>query len=65
MYELANSGAYDKGTITKAIQKLEQLEYVSLSASDNDRRIKLLHTTSKADEIIPSLYITRQKWQEY
>ena len=65
MYELANDGAYDKGTVTKAIQKLEQLEYVSLSASDNDRRIKLLYTTSKGDEIIPSLYITRQKWQEY
>ncbi len=65
MYELAESGAYDKGTITKAIQKLEQLQYVYLKANDNDKRIKLLYTTSKFDEIAPMLYITRQRWQEH
>ncbi len=65
MYELASSGAYDKGTITKAIQKLEQLDYVYLKANSEDKRIKLLYTTSKCDEMVPSLFLIRQQWQEY
>lgn len=65
MNELAQIGAYDKGTITKAIQKLEQTGYISMSLSKEDKRLKLLNTTSKCDNIMSDLYMIRQGWQEY
>lgn len=65
MNELAVIGAYDKGTITKAIQKLEQLGYVEMTLSSEDKRLKLLNTTPKCDHIMPELYMIRQGWQDY
>lgn len=65
MNELAIEGSFDKGTITKSIQKLEQLEYVTLETSSEDKRSKLLYTTEKAHKILPDLYVERQKWFNY
>lgn len=65
MNELALKGSFDKGTITKSIQKLEQLEYVRIENNEGDKRIKLLYTSDKAREIIPKLIILRQEWLEY
>lgn len=63
--ELAIQGAFDKGTITKSIQKLEQLNYVNTEVNIEDKRSKLLYTTTKANEIIPSLYQLKKEWEEY
>ena len=65
MNELAVHGSFDKGTITKSIQKLEQLDYVRIENSESDKRSKLLYTSEKAREIMPSLYMLRQEWKEY
>jgi len=65
MNELALEGVYDKGTITKSIQRLEQLSYVSVQNNEVDKRAKLLFTTKKAQEIMPDLYSIRQEWQSY
>lgn len=65
MNELALKGSFDKGTITKSIQKLEQLDYVRIENSESDKRIKLLYTSDKAREFIPKLYMLRQQWNEY
>ena len=65
MNELAMSGSFDKGTITKSIQKLEQLGYVTIESSEEDKRSKLLFTTEKAREILPDLYVQRQNWFSY
>lgn len=65
MNELALSGSFDKGTITKSIQKLEQLGYVIIENSEEDKRSKLLFTTEKARAILPDLYIQRQNWFAY
>jgi len=65
MNELAIQGVYDKGTITKSIQRLEQLSYVSVQNSEVDKRAKLLFTTPKAQEIMPDLYAIRQEWKAY
>lgn len=65
MNELSIQGSYDKGTITKAIQKLEQLDYVKVTASDVDKRSKLLFTSDKANRIMPKLYLLRQEWNDY
>ncbi|MBR0461848.1 MAG: anaerobic ribonucleoside-triphosphate reductase activating protein [Erysipelotrichaceae bacterium] len=65
MNELAVHGSFDKGTITKSIQKLEQLDYVRIENSESDKRSKLLYTSEKAREIMPQLYMLRQEWKEY
>ena len=62
MNELAVRGVYDKGTITKSIQRLEQLSYVRIENSETDRRAKLLYTTEKTQEIMPDLYRMRSDW---
>lgn len=63
--ELAIQGAFDKGTITKSIQKLEQLDYVTIKVNEADKRGRLLYTSDKANSIIPKLYLLRQEWDEY
>ena len=65
MNELAIKGSFDKGTITKSIQKLEQLDYVRIENSETDKRSKILFTTDKANTIMPKLYMYRQEWTEY
>jgi len=65
MNELALRGVFDKGTITKSIQRLEQLGYVDIENSEEDRRSKLLFTSEKAQEIMPKLYQMRSEWNSY
>ena len=65
MNELALRGVFDKGTITKSIQKLEQLGYVAIKNSESDKRSKLLYTSEKAQDIMPKLYQLRSEWNSY
>lgn len=65
MNELVMLGAYDKGTITKAIQKLESSKYVKVSSSLEDKRSKLLSTTVKAQELLPKLYQLKADWVSF
>lgn len=65
MNELATMGVFDKGTITKSIQRLEQLLYVRIENSEVDKRSKLLFTSDRAQEIMPELYKIRSEWNSY
>ena len=65
MNELASHGVFDKGTITKSIQRLEQLSYVRVENSELDKRSKLLYSTEKAQTIMPKLYQFRSDWNSY
>ena len=65
MNELAVSGVFDKGTITKSIQKLEQLGYVRIESSEIDKRSKLLYTTEASQSFMPELYRMRSEWNTY
>lgn len=47
-HELAQKLYVDKGTATRAIQKLEQLGYISRKASKDDQRKNLVFVTEKA-----------------
>lgn len=64
MQQLAQVGCFDKGTITKSIRRLEELGYVTTTASIEDKRIRLLYTTDKTKDIIRDLYFIRQQWWE-
>ena len=65
MNELAIMGVFDKGTITKSIQRLEQLSYVRIENSEADKRSKLLYTTDRTQAIMPELYRMRSEWNSY
>lgn len=64
MQNLAKMGAYDKGTVTKGIQKLEDVGYIHIEQDIHDRRIKCLYTSDKAKEIIGRMYEIRRQWWE-
>lgn len=62
MNVLASTGMYDKGTITKGVQKLEELGFVRSEASDVDRRSRCLYTTDKTKQLIGQIYLIRREW---
>ena len=64
MYELAQLGHFDKGTVTKGIQKLEEQGYIGMLAYVVDKRIRHLYTTEKAAPILERLYEIRREWNQ-
>ena len=62
MYDLAKTGHFDKGTVTKAVQKLEELGYIQSCADADDRRIRRLYTTPAAEPVIETLRQSKQRW---
>lgn len=64
MQSLANMGMYDKGTITKGVQKLVDLDYVKMTTGENDKRVRCLYTTDKTRHIISNIYLIRRQWWE-
>lgn len=61
MQEISRVVEVDKGTTTKSIQKLIEQGYVVSQPDPNDRRIKHLHTTTKAAGIMTPLYEYRNE----
>lgn len=62
MLDLSRLGSFDKGTVTKAVQKLTEESYVTVTTDQNDKRVRHLHTTDKALPVIEKLYNVRNKW---
>lgn len=48
MYGVAQLGHFDKGTVTKGIQKLAKHGYIRVETDEADKRYRLLYTTEKA-----------------
>lgn len=64
MYDLAQIGGFDKGTVTRAIQKLEDLGYVTVHCDEKDRRLKHLHVTEQAAPVLERIQQARLKWKD-
>ena len=62
MYELSKLGQFDKGTTSKAVQKLEEEGYVSVKIDEKDKRIRRIYTTEKAQKLIHKIYHIRDSW---
>lgn len=62
MYDLARMGHFDKGTVTKGIQKLEEQSYIHIETDPADKRIRRLRTTEKGRSIMDEVYAIRSKW---
>lgn len=63
--KLAQDGSFDKGSITKAIYKLEENGFVLIQDSKKDKRAKELYTTQKTRDLMPKLYQIRQEYLNY
>ncbi len=64
MYDLARLGNFDKGTVTRAVQKLLDLGYIRVETDSRDRRIRHLFVRESAVRHIHAIYEIREQWQE-
>lgn len=64
MYDLAKLGVFDKGTVTKAVQKMERQGYVKILTDEYDKRIRHLYVTEQAEKTVQKIYEVRKHWKE-
>ena len=62
--DLANIFGQSKGTIAKALRKLEDKEYVERTIDENNRRKYILKTTPKGEELAILLKKDLNEWEE-
>ena len=65
MYDLARMGRFDKGTVTRAVQKLEEQGYVRCVPDERDKRVRRLYTTDMVEPIAKAVNEARKQWNEY
>ncbi len=64
MWDLARLGCFDKGTVTRGIQKLEEQGYVASEPDLQDKRIRRLFVTEKARPLLEQAYQYKRQWVE-
>ena len=62
--DLANIFCQSKGTIAKALRKLEDKEYVERKIDENNRRKYILNTTDKGEELAILLKKDLESWEK-
>lgn len=62
MNDLSRSGSFDKGTVTKAVQKLTEEGYVEVAVDASDKRVRHLHATPAAQALAGEIYRLRDSW---
>lgn len=62
--ELAQTGCFDKGTVTRAVSKLAEQGYVEIRTDELDKRIHRLYTTAAAKPVIDVIYQMLLRWDE-
>ena len=60
--DLARLGQFDKGTATRAVQKLEEEGYIRSEPDPQDRRMRRLYTTPTAEPIVEKVFAARERW---
>ena len=65
MYDLARMGRIEKGTVTRAVQKLEEQGYVRCVPDERDKRVRRLYTTDMVEPIAKAVNEARKQWNEY
>lgn len=64
MQKLASIGHFDKGTVTKAVKKMEDQGYLRREPDACDKRIQHLFTTSEARPALQMIYDLRGQCNE-
>ena len=60
--DLAKQGRFDKGTVTKAVQKLIAQECIRWESDEKDGRIRHLYATEKGERILDEVRRVREAW---
>ncbi len=63
--DLANIFGQSKGTIAKALRKLEDKEYVERKVDENNRRKYILRTTKKGEKLAIQLKKDLDEWERH
>ncbi len=61
--QLAKRMGFDKSTIARQLELLEQMGYVNRKASERDKRVLCVYPTERMLEICPKLEAHTQKWE--
>lgn len=64
MQELAKIGRFDKGTVTKAMKKLEKQGFLRKEPDACDRRVFHLFLTEDATDTLEQIYTIRNHWND-
>ncbi len=62
LLDLARFGGFDKGTVTRAVQKLGGEGYVYATPDEQDKRVHHLHLTDKGRALVERVYTVRDYW---
>lgn len=62
--DLARLGQFDKGTATRAVQKLEEEGYIRSEPDPQDRRMRRLYTTPAAEPFVQEVFAARERWNQ-
>lgn len=62
--DLARLGQFDKGTATRAVQKLEEEGYIRSEPDPQNRRMRRLYTTPAAEPIVQEVFAARERWNQ-
>ncbi|WP_067052470.1 MarR family winged helix-turn-helix transcriptional regulator [Methanofollis ethanolicus] len=54
----------DKGTVARAVRKLEDAGYISRTVDPDDRRAVRIFLTERGEEIVPEIIRINQEWEE-
>ena len=65
MNEIIMNSSFDKGTVSKTMQKLEEEDYIYYKVDQKDKRIKRIYTTKKTGLIMNELYQIRKDLYEH
>lgn len=64
MQKLSQLGYFDKGTVTKAVKKLEVQGYLIRKPDDLDKRLSHLYLTESALPLLEEVYRIRKQWND-
>ncbi len=55
----------DKGTVARALKKLEDKKFICRKVNPQNRRSYLLFLTEKGRQIVPKIHDIDKKWEDY
>lgn len=61
--QLVEKARFDKATTQRAVQKLQRLGFISISADLQDHRVQHLYLTEKAYPVLEECYRMLEDWQ--
>jgi DNA-binding MarR family transcriptional regulator len=63
--EIAAQVHVDKGTVARAIKKLEDNKYLYRDVDSNNRRRYLIYLTDKGKSLVPKIMAIDSEWEEF